>query len=149
MVRSLSFLAVSWALWVGLAARELPAQSKGDDSDGMNASVDATADTTQEPLADHFSIRAATAYLDRRPHANEKDCFACHASFSYLPGRSTTDPLRARSCRRAAPWNSSWRVSSTSPPCRSVARRWHEPSACSRLSNWRGMMPPRPGTSSP
>ncbi|MBN1418450.1 MAG: gamma-glutamyltransferase [Planctomycetes bacterium] len=75
----------------------------GDPAAGRHAaaidggSADGTAGESTEGLAsetllERFSVRAAAAYLDRGAHADEKGCFACHATFSYLPGRSAIDP---------------------------------------------------------
>jgi squalene-hopene/tetraprenyl-beta-curcumene cyclase len=50
------------------------------------------ADTAKEPLLKEFSVAKAAEFLDRRAHLAEKNCFACHATFSYLPARSAIDP---------------------------------------------------------
>lgn len=49
--------------------------------------------TADEPLLSKFSIDAAAEYLDRQAHLVERSCFACHSTYSYLPGRSAIDPL--------------------------------------------------------
>jgi squalene-hopene/tetraprenyl-beta-curcumene cyclase len=53
----------------------------------------ATRDTADEPFIASFSIQAAAAYLDDRAHLVEKNCYACHSTFTYLPARSLIDPL--------------------------------------------------------
>jgi len=53
-----------------------------------------TQDTADEPFIGKFSAQAAAGYLDARKHLMEsKNCFACHSTFTYLPGRSAIDPL--------------------------------------------------------
>lgn len=50
-------------------------------------------DTADEPFIGKFSVQAAAEYLDRRAHLVEQNCYACHSTFTYLPGRSVIDPL--------------------------------------------------------
>jgi hypothetical protein len=43
-----------------------------------------------EPYLGHFALSKATEYLDAGAHAHEKNCFACHGTFAYLPARSAS-----------------------------------------------------------
>lgn len=56
-------------------------------------------DTVNEPLRATFSLEAAAAYLDRRAHLSEGNCYACHSTFTYLPARSLIDPLASEVMR--------------------------------------------------
>ena len=58
-----------------------------------SASTAALRDTVDEPLIEKFSVPAAAGYLDERAHLVEKNCYACHSTFTYLPARSLIDPL--------------------------------------------------------
>ena len=71
------------------------AEPKTDDPYHLQPSPNSTQDTAGEPFTDKFSPQAAAAYLDSRAHLVEKNCFACHSTFTYLPGRSVIDPLAA------------------------------------------------------
>lgn len=55
--------------------------------------ANSTRDTAEEPVRESFSLEAAAAYLDRRAHLSEKNCYACHSTFTFLPARSLIDPL--------------------------------------------------------
>lgn len=52
-----------------------------------------TQDTADEPFIAALSLDAAAGYLDRRAHLVERDCYACHSTFTYMPARSAIDPL--------------------------------------------------------
>lgn len=52
-----------------------------------------TADTAAEAFLPDFSVSAASRYLDERAHLAEKNCYACHSTFTYLTARSLIDPL--------------------------------------------------------
>ena len=69
------------------------AAPKLDDPYHLLPSPDSTQDTADEPFIGKFSAQAAAGYLDARAHLVEKNCFACHSTFTYLPGRSAIDPL--------------------------------------------------------
>lgn len=56
-------------------------------------STHSTQDTAEEAFLPAFSLEAATGYLDRRAHLMERNCYACHSTFTYLPARSLIDPL--------------------------------------------------------
>jgi squalene-hopene/tetraprenyl-beta-curcumene cyclase len=51
------------------------------------AGAETAAGPAGEPLLERVSYAKAAAYLDAGAHAHEKDCFACHATFAYLPAR--------------------------------------------------------------
>lgn len=55
--------------------------------------------TADEPFLDRFSVEAAAQYLDERAHLVERNCYACHSTFVYLPARSVIDPLAAEVMR--------------------------------------------------
>jgi len=61
--------------------------------DAPPTASDATRDTAEEPFIEKFSLQAAAGYLDQRAHLVEKNCYACHSTFTYLPARSLIDPL--------------------------------------------------------
>ena len=69
------------------------AEPKADDPPHLRPSPDSTQDTADEPFIGKFSAQAAAAYLDSRAHLVGKNCYACHSTFTYLPGRSVIDPL--------------------------------------------------------
>jgi len=76
----------------GLIAHAL-AQTKADDPYNLPPAPDAKQDTADEPFIDKFSVQAAAGYLDARAHLVESNCFACHSTFTFMPGRSVIDPL--------------------------------------------------------
>lgn len=69
------------------------AQTKADDPYNLPPAPDSKQDTADEPFIDKFSVQAAAGYLDARAHLVESNCFACHSTFTFLPGRSAIDPL--------------------------------------------------------
>ena len=62
------------------------------DHQRLKVAASSIQDTAKEPFIDKFSPTAAAKYLDGRAHLFEKDCFACHATFAYMPARSVLDP---------------------------------------------------------
>jgi squalene-hopene/tetraprenyl-beta-curcumene cyclase len=46
-----------------------------------------------DPFLEQMSIPDAARSLDQGAHLAEKNCFACHSTFTHLPARSVIDPL--------------------------------------------------------
>lgn len=85
-------LSVFAAILLGISVIASAEPAK-DDPYHLLPSPDSTQDTAGEPFIGRFSAAAAAGYLDARGHLVEKNCYACHSTFSYLPGRSAIDPL--------------------------------------------------------
>jgi squalene-hopene/tetraprenyl-beta-curcumene cyclase len=47
-------------------------------------------ENVEDPLLERFSLPKAAGYLDRGAHAHEDHCFACHATYAYLPARAVS-----------------------------------------------------------
>ncbi|OAI56073.1 hypothetical protein AYO49_04865, partial [Verrucomicrobiaceae bacterium SCGC AG-212-N21] len=81
------FLAVLSSTFTALS------QAPVNDPYGLLPVAGETQDTVNEPFISAFSAQAAAEYLDRRAHLVEKNCYACHSTFTHMPARSVLDPL--------------------------------------------------------
>jgi len=88
-------ICLAWLVVGGLAAARGAEKPKSDEPYGGPPAPPAqagTADTAAEPYLAQLDLTKAAAFLDQRAHGKEKNCFACHATFSYLPARGLLDP---------------------------------------------------------
>jgi squalene-hopene/tetraprenyl-beta-curcumene cyclase len=88
-----SFLRAGLAALAACVPTQVRAESNSGDPYHLLPAPGSTQDTADEPFSVRFSAEAAAAYLDARAHLVEKNCFACHSTFTYLPARSVLEPL--------------------------------------------------------